>query len=504
MRWGIGSVCGSESRFTAHRCARGTAVVLKRLVEGARVSQSDEYRRDRAWSRRSIARGAAVLPLVALAACSSGGEDNPEETGLVAIPIEGRGDPSLDTQVLGDGLKKAADARVPAVLKGKFHLLGTVVLPDGAVVVGYGAVIRQLAPRTVTLRTAGARIRILGVRIEGRSDDYVNSSGVFASAGIEVSSGSRDIKITDCDIRRATGAGVLISGGEDIDILGCTFVGAGAGAIKGTTYNYSAGIVAHGTNASWSAENNDISGFAQGIVTGPSQTNFRIMGNRIHDIPGQHGMYLESVNRGVIHGNVVWNTGLNGLKIQVPPVPARPALDLVITGNVFEALGDSGIVLTNYHSSTTARLRQMVLASNVVDGSGADGILVIGVADVVVHDNVVHDAGRHGLSIRGCAGVDAHHNRIDTCSADGISVVDSTDWSLDSNRVRNAGQTTPGYGIRIDDASRDGVVRANKLSDSTGSMRSALAIGAGGGGRPSASVHVVSNVGTNGVPVSEQ
>lgn len=403
----------------------------------------------------------------------------------VGKALAATGNPTTDRTNLTSMLDTSATLGVPLTLTGNFDLAAQITVPAGAVITGHGATLKQTASRT-TLLNVGPRVRISGLRMVGHGGDYADESGVYNAVAINCPSGAVDVKITDTTMTGFCGAGVQIQdGAADVDITGCTITGPGPTVIPADSFR-GAGIRALCTTGRWSARNNDISGYAQGITCAEKQVAYQITGNRIHDIPGQHGLYLQSVTMGVISHNIVWNTRKLGMKVQIETPTITDPIDVIISSNVFKDCGDSGILLPNPTDvGGPPRLRRFIVSGNVVDNVGtafvADGIVANNLIGAVITGNYVHAASRHGISLTDCGNVTVTSNTVEKPGQCGIIFAGATtDWRIGTNRVINSGQANAGpgtgFGIDVTGTCAEGAVIGNIVTSTDAKMRYGLRI----------------------------
>lgn len=151
-------------------------------------------------------------------------------------------------------------------------------------------------------------------------------------------------------------------------------------------------------------ESFDISGTAQGILvetydgyTGTEQ-DIRLSGV-IHDIPGQHGMYLQSGN--VIANVNVSDCALNGAKIQVGGTRLIENFDVTI---VATSCGDAALSVQNAGTVGTARINNVtanIVSNNCQRGLSINNDLVGGKFKIIDRD-----ATQYGLIIQGTGNAD--------------------------------------------------------------------------------------------------
>lgn len=388
-----------------------------------------------------------------------------------------------DTTAIQSAITAAAAAGGWAVLSGTHKITGQLVLPSGAKIDGARGSLVQATNLTSAFRLNSVTgVRIRDVRATGKTTDYVNGSGVYAAAAVYCAGTTNDVRVEGCEFLGWAGAGVYLAGTtSNIHVHRNRMTGAGSTYVLGSTYNYSGGVVTETGAQTWTATHNDISDFAQGIVTGDNMNDVRITDNYVHDIPGQHGIYCETVNGGIIARNLIRNTTLLGMKIQVGATGVNDSDSVSIAGNIFINVGAQGILLTNPVGGTP-RIRRTNVVGNIITTAAAKAIEANNSIDLHIADNIISGAVQ-GISIDSCSDVVVLGNQIRACTQNGITVTDCQDWLLDSNRIIDVGSvdlSTAEFGISILGATTaDGTVRDNKITDTATHMRYGIYISAG-------------------------
>jgi hypothetical protein len=198
----------------------------------------------------------------------------------------------------------------------------------------------------------------------------------------------------------------------------------------------------------------DISGTAQGILietyTGyvGSEQDIRLSGV-IHDIPGQHGLYLQS-------GNIIANINasdcaLNGAKIQVGGTRLIENFDITL---IATSCGDAGLSVQNAGTVGTARINNVtanVVSNDCQRGLSINNDLVGGKFKVISRDST-----QHGLIVQGTGNSDLDIDILSINSGRNGVYVTSSDLTNCTIRpkVRQANTSTGSYyGIHIENCS---------------------------------------------------
>jgi parallel beta-helix repeat protein len=393
-----------------------------------------------------------------------------------------------DLVMIQAAITAAAPFGAWVLINGDRPISGTLNVPSGSRIDMSQGRITQAGTLTPTFKLLNvSNVRFRNVRIVGKGTDHVDSSSVYGASGIWLAGTTSDVIVEGGAITAVTGAGILTDVGvTDFHIRNVKIVGPGAPAITAVTTNYGACVALFGGN------NFDITGcefsqHGQGITSGEIN-DFRIANNYVPNMIGQHGFYLEPGARFTITGNVIKDTALQGIKLQLATT-VWPDADMgVISGNSISNTGSHAILLTNT-AGGTPRLRRIMVSGNTLstNGAGGDGIDLIYANNVSVVGNIIHN-GRHGISTANCAGLTLNANRIYNSQFNGISVLDTTDSEVVNNRIVDPGSAdTVGseYGIQVTGASSGIKVDGNTVSDSAGHMRYGLYLSMTGSGQAS-------------------
>ena len=194
---------------------------------------------------------------------------------------------------------------------------------------------------------------------------------------------------------------------------GCTVVGVGNGGGAGTfTFTSgvskdNAGFIADGSSAKIWVVDNDISYTAQGVLGGQGQASWHVRGNDIHDIGGQHGIYLNQTVQAEIEGNTVARVAGAGVKVQTQS-GAPNSTGVAVTGNTIDTAGANGIIFTCASNAVPSRHQDVTATGNIVRSVNNDGIVLEYVDGAVCTGNNVRGA-RIGIRVTDFTGVTLRH-----------------------------------------------------------------------------------------------
>lgn len=386
---------------------------------------------------------------------------------------------ATDQAKITAALTAAAPFGATVLLDGTLNLTGQIPVPAGARIDGSRAVLNQTADLAATFFVNNAPgVVIRNVRANGRATDYVAGSSVLTAAAVYISGTSSNVLVEGCDFRGFAGVGVYIGAGvSDVRVVNCRLQGPGPDEITPLTNNYGMGVVGGDGASNWSVTGCDISLYAQGINSG-DVSNVRITNNYIHDMTGQHGIYLDSVFNLIIANNMVRDTSLQGIKVQIANFTTGQDIDHVtITGNVVTNVGSHAILLTKAVTGSRQTRRTTITGNTLsTTGAGGDGINLIGVHGATIVGNIVHNA-RHGINTLTCQGLTVGFNRFHTLQMNGALFTDTNDVEFVYNRVIDpasdnlAGQEN---GIRLAGSSSSYRIVGNVVTDANGHMRYGL------------------------------
>lgn len=373
-------------------------------------------------------------------------------------------------------------------LVGSASVSSTLTIPAGVYLDASAATITQ----TGTLRPtfwAKAGATLVGATIVGRGAvEWVNNSSVYAACGVQVTQDDTNVTIRNVTVRNMAGAGVYApTAPRGLSVLDCHFAGVGSPTIPATTGQFGGGIVVNNNGTTnLTVRGGSITGFAQGINTGTLAGFYIGGGLHIHDIPGQHALYLGSVSDGTISGVFIDGIQLEGIKAQVSDASAADGAGVTIGDITMRNVGSHGVHLANTQTTKGAnRLRRVVIHDVTVHhttAGGGDDINLEYVNNVTVHD--CHGTGgARGISALGCAGLNLHHNRHAAFTQSGITLTDVTDSDIDHNRLTDGATTNnvnSEFGIMTQGATTaDLRFTGNKITDAAGNTKYAVYVAAG-------------------------
>ena len=215
----------------------------------------------------------------------------------------------------------AATPGTTILLRGAYSTSDTLTIADAGVVIdGYGATLTQTGTNKPTiLVNSVANVTIQGLSLGGLGSETPwaeEATTRNAVAAIQLTAAT-NAKILNCRMTNHAGGSIFLSGAcSGIVITGNTIVGMTVAVITEGDNGHDACIDGEALSVGKTdilISDNDLSGHCFGILL-PGVIDLTITGNSIHDIPGQHGIYLTNGGDQAITGNSItdcakWNQG---------------------------------------------------------------------------------------------------------------------------------------------------------------------------------------------------
>ncbi|WP_323100604.1 right-handed parallel beta-helix repeat-containing protein [Intrasporangium sp. YIM S08009] len=331
-------------------------------------------------------------------------------------------------------------------LIGSFSVSSGLMVPAGVYLDASQATITQTASNAVTL-TLGSGSTLFGGQFIGKGTDYVAGSSPLAMG---VSVAADNVTISQTRFTNFSGAAIRLSGTAGVRIVGVTIVGVGPGISSGVG-SPGFGILLSGGNSYVGINDVDISGTSQGIIGSLTDTHVMIDGSHIHDIRGQHGVYLQNGTGVNIAGLDLRSIPLNGLKIQLSAASAGDSVATSITGVTADSCGDVAVSLNNTASDLrSAKKFRAVTVSNVTATNCGRGLYLGSVRGGTISNVAVYNCMLDGLTILDSHDVEGTALVVDTCGRVGLRFSSTTGSSQDRIRLS---------GVRIHNAGNKNVAR---------------------------------------------
>lgn len=356
--------------------------------------------------------------------------------GLVVAPA---GTAAANRTTVQDALTSAATFGAPVLLKGAFSIDGTITVPDKARIEAHEATVTQTANLTPVFTVADrSAFNLAGGTFIGKTSDYVddpndNTGSMYAAALVRATSTS-SVRISD--VKAFGFGGPLLYGSSvtEVWIDRCKVVGVGAGGGYGTvtwqaglSKNNAAVILDGPSTRAWISDS-DISYTAQGILGGKN-TEIHIDGLKVHDIGGQHGIYLNNTVGLHISRIRGWNIAANLVKLQLSTEGNGDATDIIISD--ISGYNITGSVLHMTASPTSGKDKfRRVIAHDIIGFNVGDGVLFQGISGYDLHDVMIWGASAAGV-------------RLDDCTNGDYARIHTRDTMYEGVRVSGNVLTTP-------------------------------------------------------------
>lgn len=379
-----------------------------------------------------------------------------------------------------DGVDATADlatflsAATPLGVKrliGSFQLSAKVTIPPGVYVDATRATFTQTSDTTTTLEMQ-AGSTLVGATLIGKATDYVAGLTNTTACGVRVVGAG--VTITGCTVRNHSGAGIYAATGASYLTVENTEVSAPDLTIPPNDSSCF-GVYINVGATSPTLRGLHVHDVSIGIITSVDSARTIVQNCRIHDIKGQHALYLQ--NAVSLHvENVAINTvALNGVKVQMFASNAEDGTGAVIANVTVDGAGDVGVTLNNTDAALTRKYRALTL-SNVAVSNSLRGFYLGSVRTATLQNLVAYNCSSDGLTLLDCWDVNATVN-LDTTGRVGARITSVTNGSNQritlGGLIRNpaAGNVASNiYGVYIADAT-DLTLDGLKVSATNGFMQ---------------------------------
>lgn len=357
----------------------------------------------------------------------------------------------------------------------KYKISGALTLRTGHIIRANGAEIRQVTNNTEIFNAEGkSDITIMGVIGRGVGTDYLDSDSsrsVFLYCG---TTGSR-IHVHFCKLYGFSYTTVRGRSNSHLHFTHNYVEGPGSPTLTAVTSSRCYGFLADSGCSYVVCEQNEITKVAQGVRI-EQVTSFSVSDNDIHDLTGQHGIYLGTgLNDGTVQFNRIRTVSLIGIKLQAQNTTSDNRR-ISISDNTITGCGDQGILTCNGAGSTsqTQKNRGVTIKGNTIRTTTGTGINVQNTIGAVVIGNTVDGAAFSGISLSASSRVTVAENIVENCGQSGIrDEVASTQILVLRNQVRDcatANAVGDRFGIYVQDMT-EWTISGNVISDSAARMQ---------------------------------
>lgn len=417
--------------------ARSAAELLSLIPEGHPGNATIQWFRDLVSSLPGVASGAVNLMEARFGAKGDGVTD--DSAALTAALLAASGKTLI----------------IPPALPGQFYKVSTSFTPGNNTTIqgsGLAGELRQQTAETRTFNVGSATgvtfFNVAALGQGGFSNAWVDDThfdiGIYSNAG-------SDLKVLYCTLRNFALAGVFTTNTPNVLIEGNRIQGThqlGAVINVGSAHQY--GIAVTGLVATQNVRilGNDVSDTAFGIDTSGATTllDSLIANNNVHDIRGQHALYVGS-GKLLVSSNIVTEFVNHGIKVYAGIVDTQR--DVTVIGNHISSSVANGFGIVIALSAGGVMTDVLVIGNQIRNMSGtptttglAGGVLVEGTTQAIISQNIIRDVYTAGISV------------------DATQLV--TDISIDGNEI--IGTSTDGISIAAPAGSSRIRITSNKLS----------------------------------------
>lgn len=322
-----------------------------------------------------------------------------------------------------------------------YILSSSVEVFSGTITNGNGSLVTQISNASGCFYSVSkTNIQFNNIRIQGKGTDAVNNSTAGSSNGIFFSSCTY-FSVKNSKIKSVSGACILVNGiSNNFSIENNEIEGSLRGTVPNVVYQYGMGLwFDSNTIDNFKIINNEISFCAIGIVGGNNITNFQVIGNKIHDIIGQHGIYFDTSLNGSISENILYNINSNGIKVQIANLTTTFTDNLIISKNNIKNC-KNGIVTTNADASSIG-FQNVQITNNVIDSQNlisSNGIQCELLRNSIISDNIITNS-KNGIYCFTSKNVKINNNLISGSGDNGIRIFNSEEMQVLFNSVKNVG-----------------------------------------------------------------
>lgn len=355
---------------------------------------------------------------------------------------------------------------------------GTITLQSGSKLEFNGASVTQLTDQTPIFNANGTTgVEVTGGVFNGKSEATYNNTPSSLAICIRAD-GASNLKVWNNTFNNFWYSPLMVgTGGVNVEFMRNIVVGPGASVLsidvnrRNTT---GCTVIGRGTRIAF----NDISGVTQGSIVGQGSEDVLVLGNVIHDLFNEHGLYCDTgIKRLVVAKNIIRNTGVNGtgIKVQCYDSFGVQSEGIEIVDNMIYDTGGDAILIDNTSTSPTLRTLGVLISGNNIRRAGAYGIDLRDVEDGYVSDNIIIDAVTSCIAWGNCENVKIVDNVAKNSLLSGMRDLSaSNNITIRSNTIKNCAQSAAAndkYGLLISDGGVNTVIEDNLIDDANAKMQ---------------------------------
>jgi len=289
--------------------------------------------------------------------------------------------------------------------------------------------------------------------IGGVSGEWVNGAGITTWNGVAAIylENCNKINIFKNQIEDFAGCGIYFIESDNLKIQSNTIIGIGSTYIDfgDNSRGFAIGGLSDDFDRmdfAYTITDNNISNTAFGIFFNRANSVI-IQNNYIHDIVGQHGIYIIECSNVNISSNVFLNIAIQAIKTQNEdyvgrswaPIGTPHTSNYVVANNTIEnaAQGIAFLTAPLYfpHDQLFVNIN---ISNNVIKTVSEAGILTQRVTDANINNNIILDSLKYGIRIESFGGK-INNNYIKNIYSSGIYGYLYKNTFLNSNYIEDAG-----------------------------------------------------------------
>jgi len=279
-----------------------------------------------------------------------------------------------------------------------YKVTGVLYCRNKHTITAHGAEIVQVTNNTEIFNAQNkSDLLFTGITFRGVGTDFIDSDSA-RSAAIYGGGSGRNIHAHFCKFYKFAYATLRAQAQSNVHFTRNYVEGPGAPTLTAVSSGRCYGVLADSGCSNVFIESNEITKCAQGVRIEQVAT-WSASFNDIHDIIGQHGLYLGSgLTDGSAVGNRIKNVSLIGIKLQAQDT-ATDNRRIVIGHNTIVGAGDQGILTCNGGGATpfTAKCRRVTIVGNVLEDIGGSAINIQNTIGATIDDNSVESVDQAGI-----------------------------------------------------------------------------------------------------------
>ncbi len=363
-------------------------------------------------------------------------------------------------------------------LIGDFTLTDKVTAPAGAWVDAARATLIQ-SGNSKAMLSIGTNARVRGLRLIGKTTDYVPGEGSFstASRGIEIN--GDDVLIEDVYCEGIASAGIYQITGNRTQIHGVRIVGVnGKSGIAIPAQDAACMGIYLADGADATVTDYRVAGVSMGLISSQTTPGLTVRGVRATDVVGQHVLYLQHPTRMTVSDVISTGHHIHVVKVQVHQLSGGtnpgPYSGLSISDVTGIGGTDAVVMIANSDANlttSTARIRNARVRGVTAVGS-ARLIYVGSTRDAHISGLVGRDLTSDAITVIDAQDTTVQGVTVDGGGATGVQFLSKTGSStqrvtIDGADFRNVGRVARPYAVWVNDASAQDVTLRSINATST-------------------------------------